>query len=67
MRTLPVKFSSGPFADGCEPLFLISISLYPLGFDHDLERLALVQRRRLHDCCAHDIPPLLLWSWFVSV
>jgi hypothetical protein len=25
MRTLPVKYSSGPLPDACEPLFLISI------------------------------------------
>src|SRR5918911_410500 len=54
MRTLPVKFSSGPLPDGCEPLFLISILFTPSldslvsscasGPDHDLERLALVHR-----------------------
>jgi hypothetical protein len=26
MRTVPVNHSAGPFADGCEPLHLISIS-----------------------------------------
>src|SRR5437016_5137463 len=25
MRTLPVKYSAGPLAEGCEPLFLMSI------------------------------------------
>src|SRR3954464_5913370 len=50
MRRLPVKYSSGALAEGCEPLFRISIlftpSLDPLvnwyasGLDHDLERLA---------------------------
>src|SRR5919107_1461030 len=54
MRTLPVKYSSGPLPEGCEPLFLISILFTPSldafvsrcasGLDHDLERLALVHR-----------------------
>src|ERR1700742_5098350 len=54
MRTLPVKYSSGPLPVGCEPLFLISILFAPSldafvnrcvsGSDHDLERLALVHR-----------------------
>src|SRR3974390_859976 len=26
MRTVPVKYSAGPFADGCEPLLLMSMS-----------------------------------------
>src|SRR5437867_12867207 len=25
MRTVPVKYSAGPFAEGCEPLLVISI------------------------------------------
>src|SRR5437762_893010 len=29
MRTLPVKLASGPLADGCEPLLLISIVYLP--------------------------------------
>src|SRR5919199_6997798 len=29
MRTVPVKYSAGPLAEGCEPLVLMSIFLIP--------------------------------------
>ncbi len=29
MRTVPIKYSAGPLAEGCEPLLLMSISLIP--------------------------------------
>lgn len=31
MRTVPVKYSAGPFAEACEPLRLISMSFPFLG------------------------------------
>jgi hypothetical protein len=34
MRTLPVKYSAGPMADGCEPLRMISmVALLSRGFE----------------------------------
>src|SRR5581483_11688282 len=32
-RTLPVKHSAGPLAEGCEPFRLISIADFPFRFD----------------------------------
>jgi hypothetical protein len=43
IRTLPVKFASGPLPEGCEPLALISIvfsSLLSLNFYRRSEGLA---------------------------
>src|SRR3954470_19474223 len=34
IRTLPVKYSSGPLPEGCEPFDLISISLTPQNVSH---------------------------------
>ncbi len=35
IRTVPVKYSAGPFPEGCEPLLYSSV-LIPLRSDHDL-------------------------------
>jgi hypothetical protein len=40
IRTVPVKYSAGPFADGCDPLRLISIVGFPSCYRYNRCRLA---------------------------